>query len=152
MTSRLKFRSKQNWILLALLFLLLTATLAVAEESRPNRRSDYSAMTSVPESARVKKNPFEGDPREARAGGKLYQQHCAECHGAKAAGTRKAPSLLRDEVQQAPPGALFWILTNGVVLKGMPVWSKIPEPERWQIVTFLQSLHSSSAARAASGP
>lgn len=22
----------------------------------------------------------------------------------------------------------------------MPVWSKLPEPERWQIVTFLQSL------------
>jgi hypothetical protein len=22
----------------------------------------------------------------------------------------------------------------------MPVWSKLPEPERWQIVTFLKSL------------
>jgi len=22
----------------------------------------------------------------------------------------------------------------------MPVWSKLPEPERWQIVAFLQSL------------
>jgi hypothetical protein len=50
--------------------------------------------------------------------------------------------LLRDEVQQATPGTLFWILTNGIVWHGMPVWSKLPEPERWQIVTFLQSLNS----------
>jgi hypothetical protein len=35
---------------------------------------------------------------------------------------------------------LFWVLTNGVVMRGMPVWSKLPEPERWQIVTFLKSL------------
>jgi len=51
-------------------------------------------------------------------------------------------NLLREEVQQATPGTLFWILTNGVVRRGMPVWSKLPEPERWQIVTFLQSLKS----------
>jgi len=43
-------------------------------------------------------------------------------------------------VQQATPGTLFWLLTNGVVRRGMPVWSKLPEPERWQIVAFLQSL------------
>jgi hypothetical protein len=44
------------------------------------------------------------------------------------------------EVQQATPGTLFWILTNGVVRRGMPVWSKLPEPQRWQIVTYLKSL------------
>src|SRR5579863_5860932 len=54
--------------------------------------------------------------------------------GEAAEGSRKAPSLLADPVQQATPGTLFWILTNGVVRRGMPVWSKLPEPERWQIV------------------
>jgi hypothetical protein len=58
----------------------------------------------------------------------------------KAGGTRKGPNLLREEVQQATPGTLFWILSNGVVRRGMPVWSKLPEQQRWQIVTFLQSL------------
>jgi mono/diheme cytochrome c family protein len=43
-------------------------------------------------------------------------------------------------VQQATPGTLFWILTNGVVRRGMPVWSKLPEPQRWQIVSYLKSL------------
>jgi hypothetical protein len=58
----------------------------------------------------------------------------------KAGGTRKGPTLLGEEVQQATPGTLFWILSNGVVRRGMPVWSKLPEQQRWQIVTFLQSL------------
>jgi cytochrome c oxidase cbb3-type subunit 2 len=105
-----------------------------------NRKSMYAAMTEAPEKARERKNPLQGDTHAVAAGGKLFEQHCSDCHGRKAGGTRKGPSLLREEVQQATPGALFWVLTNGVVRRGMPVWSKLPEPERWQIVTFLQSL------------
>jgi mono/diheme cytochrome c family protein len=106
--------------------------------------SVYAALAEVPLAARAQKNPFEGDSREATAGGKLFEQHCADCHGRKAGGARRGPSLLGEEVQQATPGTLFWILSNGVVWHGMPVWSKLPEPERWQIVTFLQSLNTQS--------
>jgi len=31
----------------------------------------------------------------------------------------------------------------------MPVWSKLPEPQRWQIVTFVKSLTPSPAAEPA---
>ncbi len=55
-------------------------------------------------------------------------------------GGKKGPSLRADEVQQATPGTLFWLLTNGVVRHGMPVWSKLPEPQRWQLVSFIKSL------------
>ncbi len=58
----------------------------------------------------------------------------------QAEGGRRAPSLRAEEVQRATPGTLFWILTNGVVRRGMPVWSKLPEPQRWQIVTYVKSL------------
>ena len=105
-----------------------------------DRRSDYAALSEAPEKARARKNPLAGDPEAVAAGGKLFQQHCAECHGQKAGGTRHGVSLLGEEVQQATPGTLFWVLTNGVVRRGMPVWSKVPEQQRWQIVTFLQSL------------
>ena len=107
--------------------------------------SVYTALEEAPDSASMRRNPFEGNAREAIAGGKLFEQHCAECHGEKAGGTKRGPSLLRPEVQQATPGTIFWVLTNGVVWQGMPVWSKLPEPERWQIVTFLKSLGRSSA-------
>jgi mono/diheme cytochrome c family protein len=108
------------------------------------KQSTYAALANAPAKARERKNPFEGDAQAVAAGGKLFEQHCAECHGSKAGGTRKGPSLLREEVQQATPGTLFWILSNGVVRRGMPVWSKLPEQQRWQIVTFLQSLKVSS--------
>ena len=115
-------------------------------------RSSYAAIADAPEKARARKNPFEGDVESATAGGKLFEQHCSDCHGRKAGGTRRGPSLLREEVQQATPGTVFWILTNGVVRKGMPVWSKLPEPERWQIVTFLQSLKPSAASISPNSP
>jgi mono/diheme cytochrome c family protein len=123
---------------------------ALGQKERPapiNQRTTYAALAEAPEKARARKNPFEGDAQAVAAGGKLFEQHCADCHGRKAGGTRRGPSLLREEVQQARPGTLFWVVTNGVVRRGMPVWSKLPEPERWQIVTFLESLNVQSMPR-----
>jgi mono/diheme cytochrome c family protein len=135
--------------------LLLGAALAFAQKgtsAKPNHdKWGYGALQKVPQRARNKRNPLESDPTAVAAGGKLFEQHCAECHGMKAEGGTKGPSLLRDEVQRAAPGALFWILTNGVVRRSMPVWSKLPELERWQIVAFLRSL-GASANRLSSAP
>lgn len=118
---------------------------AQKENTAPARtkknNSVYAELTKAPKKAVARRNPLERDPDAVAAGANLFDQHCAECHGNMAEGGRKAPSLLADPVQQATPGTLFWILTNGVVRRGMPVWSKLPEPQRWQIVTFLKSLN-----------
>lgn len=113
--------------------------------ARENQKSVYAILNDAPEKAKNKQNPFAGDPEAVAAGGKLFEQHCAECHGKKAGGTMRGANLLSDEIQQAAPGTIFWVLTNGVVRRGMPVWSKLPEPQRWQIVTFLQSLRPGGA-------
>lgn len=105
----------------------------------------FAEFAKVPEGARDRRNPLETDPDAVAAGKKLFGQHCAECHGTTAEGGKKAPNLRAEEVQKATPGTLFWILTNGVVRRGMPVWSKLPEPERWQIVTFIKSLPPSAS-------
>jgi mono/diheme cytochrome c family protein len=124
---------------------------ALAQAAAPkSRKSIYAVLAEAPEKASAKKNPFAGDTEAVAAGGKLFEQHCAECHGKKAEGTMHGANLLREEVRQATPGTLFWILTNGVVRRGMPVWSKLPEPERWQIVTFLESLRP-QAVKAGTG-
>ncbi len=102
--------------------------------------SVYAELTKAPKKAVARRNPLESDPDAVAAGANLFDQHCAECHGEMAEGGRKGPSLRAEPVQQATPGTLFWILTNGVVRRGMPVWSKLPEPQRWQIVTYLKSL------------
>lgn len=100
----------------------------------------YADLAKAPDKARAKRNPFETDAQTVAAGRNLFEQHCAECHGNGAVGSKKAPSLRAEEVQNAAPGAIFWILTNGVVRRGMPAWSKLPEPQRWQLVTFVKSL------------
>lgn len=106
----------------------------------PQAESVYSEIGKAPEKARAKRNPLEKDPNAIAAGRILFEQRCAECHGDSADGGKKGPSLRAAEIQDAEPGAIFWILTNGVVRKGMPVWSKLPEPQRWQLVSFIKSL------------
>jgi mono/diheme cytochrome c family protein len=104
----------------------------------------YAELGKAPEKARAKRNPFENDPEAVAAGRNLFEQHCSECHGSAGEGSKKAPSLGAEEVQNAAPGAIVWILTNGVVRRGMPVWSKLPEPQRWQLVSYIKSLGASS--------
>jgi mono/diheme cytochrome c family protein len=100
----------------------------------------YAELAKAPDKARQRVNPLENDPQAIAAGRLLFEDHCAECHGEKAEGGKKGPNLRASEVQNATPGTIFWLLTNGVVRKGMPVWSRLPEPQRWQLVRYLKSL------------
>ena len=122
---------------------LLTAS-ARQEKSLPYKYEGdtrvYADLAKAPEKVRAKRNPFENDPDAIAAGQNLFEQHCSECHGNTGDGSKKAPSLRAEEVQNAAPGAIFWIVTNGVVRRGMPVWSRLPEPQRWQLVSFIKSL------------
>jgi len=106
----------------------------------------YAELQKAPKKARERKNPLENDADAVAAGAILFEQHCAECHGKSAEGSSKAPSLRAPEVQNATPGTLFWLLTNGVVRKKMPVWSKLPEPQRWQLVRYIKSFGESVPA------
>lgn len=141
---KMKVGSHQARIAVISVTLVIVAVSVAArkEDHDPAKKDDsvYAELAKAPKKAAARRNPLENNPEAALAGGKLFEQHCAECHGDMAEGGRKAPSLLAAPVQQATPGTLFWILTNGVVRRGMPVWSKLPEPERWQIVSYLKSL------------
>jgi mono/diheme cytochrome c family protein len=124
-----------------LLFTSLCCLCAAQNKSeKPVPASDYSELEKAPAKYRAKANPLAKDKDSIPAGKILFEEHCAECHGENASGTKKAPSLRAQEVQTAPPGSIFWILSNGIVRKGMPVWSKLPEPQRWQLISFIQSL------------
>jgi mono/diheme cytochrome c family protein len=123
--------------------LLSSSCFLCSAQTNPGKKdptSVYGELEKAPAKYRAKVNPLEKDPDAVVAGKVLFEEHCAECHGESAVGTKKAPSLRAEEVQAAPPGSLFWILTNGIVRKGMPVWSKLPEPQRWQLIRYIQSL------------
>ena len=117
----------------------------------PEKNSVYVELKKAPEKYRAKANPLANDTDAVAAGSILFEEHCEECHGKEGIGGKKAPSLRAEEVQSSPPGAIFWILSNGVVRKKMPVWSKLPEPERWQLVSFVKSLGTAAAESKSQG-
>jgi|SRR5271165_4744072 len=144
---RILFRTASLFLITLAAFSISKVFPVRAQEQAANSSRDakiYHVLETVPGKARAVSNPLESDPSASAAGGKLYQQHCAECHGNKAEGGNKGASLLRPQVAQATPGTLFWVLSNGVIWRGMPDWSKLPEPQRWQLVTFLKSLKPSA--------
>jgi mono/diheme cytochrome c family protein len=110
--------------------------------------ADGSWLRQVPENDRKRTNPYAGQADAVAAGGRLFADHCAKCHGEDAMGRRKRPSLRSERVQSATDGEIFWLLKNGNPGKGMPVWASLPEPTRWQIITYVKSLGPSLFAEA----
>lgn len=99
-----------------------------------------SWKTHVPESYRRKVNPYAGQADAIAAGKRLFLDHCAQCHQKDALGKGKRPNLRSVFVQRSTDGELFWVLRNGILNHGMPSWSMLPEPSRWQIIAYVKSL------------
>jgi len=126
---------KRPMPLLSLLFILLSTVLVVAE-------ADGAWLTKVPSRDRNRTNPYQDQPDAIAAGRRIYLDHCSKCHGENAQGTRKRPPLTSPRVQQqATVGDLHWLLVNGNMKKGMPSWSKLPDPQLWQVISYVKSLH-----------
>ena len=121
----------KTWIPLSAAFLLLPMLcLATA---------DGSWLKKVPQADRARTNPYASDSSAAAAGRNLFRNNCAKCHGENAEGKANRPSLKSKRIQTATDGELAWLIKNGEAFKGMPGWGALPEPERWQIISYLRS-------------
>ncbi len=114
----------------ALVFIFLVALSA--------GRADW--RDQVPAQADLLLNPYTGQRTAEVAGAKLYRRHCASCHAKDAGGDGPHPTLRSPAVASTSPGALFWLLRNGSLRRGMPSWSHLPEQQRWQLITYLKTL------------
>lgn len=94
----------------------------------------------APESAKQTKNPRENQPQAITAGRRLFTHNCARCHGWRAEGAGEMPSLVDGALESVTPGELFWFITRGAPANGMPAWKKLPESQRWDLVSYLKSL------------
>ena len=112
--------------------LMLSALVSVA--------ADTGWLKYVSDADRARTNPYAKQTDAIAGGARLFQDHCAKCHGEDALGRGKRPSLRTKEVQRATDGQLFSLLKNGYLKKGMPSWSALPEPSRWQIIAYVKSL------------
>jgi len=89
-------------------------------------------------------------------GGRLYDRHCAACHGLagygdgpSAAGLSKPPAdLTAKHVADHTAGDIFWWLTHGMPAGVMPGFKeRVSERERWELINFLRALASAEEAR-----
>ena len=104
--------------------------------------ADGAWLAKVPASDHQKTNPYQAQPDAIAAGRNIFEEHCSKCHGENAEGRKKRPSLRSQRVQQqATEGDLHWLLVNGSMKKGMPSWAKLPDPQLWQLIAYLKSLH-----------
>lgn len=115
--------------------------------------ADTGWMKHVSEADRARNNPYAGQADAIAGGSRLFADHCSKCHGEDAMGRGKRPSLRTKEVQQASDGELFSLLKNGYLKKGMPSWSALPEPSRWQVIAYIKSLgeHTGDSAHQLQG-
>ena len=100
-----------------------------------------------PEAQKLK-NPEPKTDETIDAGKKLYQRHCASCHGpngkgdggmALAGGT---PSDLTDETWDygSTDGEIFVVIRDGVSSDMLAYKDKLNEKQIWQIVHYLRSI------------
>jgi cbb3-type cytochrome c oxidase subunit III len=94
------------------------------------------------------KNPVPGDAESVEAGKKLYQRHCAPCHGKSAKGdggmslSGGTPSDLTDETWDygSTDGEIFVSIRDGVSADMLAYKDKLNEKQIWQVVHYLRSL------------
>ena len=104
-------------------------------------RAASTDWQAPPEAAR-RSNPLPKNTELIEGGRKIFLRECSQCHAASGAGGRRknAPDLRSEKVQSQSDGALFWKITHGNSRSGMPPWSRLPEPQRWQLVLFIREL------------
>jgi mono/diheme cytochrome c family protein len=86
-------------------------------------------------------------PAQTLDGARLYDQDCVGCHGAPGVardhwtdGMTPSPPYLVDAPRHWTKAELYWIVSNGVKMTGMPAWSAVHSPDQiWDIVAFLEA-------------
>ena len=94
------------------------------------------------------KNPMPGNVESIEAGRKLYQRHCASCHGPKGKGdggmalSGGTPSDLTDDVWDygSSDGEIFVVIRDGVSSDMLGYKEKLEEKQIWQVVNFIRDL------------
>jgi thiosulfate dehydrogenase len=114
------------------------------------------AIAASVKSSRDLKSPLPVNDNTLKAGADVYTGNCAMCHGAFQRPKPDLakymfpppPQLLGDEkVTDDPEGQLYWIVTNGIRMTGMPAFDKvIDQNRRWQVTMLIKHADSLSPA------
>ena len=100
----------------------------------------------APASAKSMQNPDASDAQAAESGSRLYAKRCSECHGKHGEGTGNVPPL-RGKLDKVTDGEVFWFITKGDALNGMPAWKILPASQRWHLVTYVKTMGQTQTAK-----
>lgn len=109
-----------------------------------------SLDASVARRAGNLRNPVEPNDANLMTGMKLYQAHCASCHGdvnqpqttVSEAFYPRAPQFVEDPPDM-PENQSFYIIQHGVRLSGMPAWGQsLSEQQIWEVTAFLSHMNA----------
>jgi len=100
-----------------------------------------------PEAQKLK-NPEPQNTESVEAGKKLYQRHCAACHGPNGKGdggmalSGGEPSDLTDDVWDhgSSDGEIFVVIRDGVSADMLAYKEKLTEKQIWQVVNYIRSI------------
>jgi mono/diheme cytochrome c family protein len=98
--------------------------------------------------ARNLKNPEPQNAESVEAGKKLYQRHCAACHGPNGKGdggmalSGGEPSDLTDDAWDhgSTDGEIFVVIRDGVSADMLAYKEKLTEKQIWQVVNYIRSI------------
>ena len=93
--------------------------------------------------------PAPGDAGAVQAGGSLFRERCAECHGTDARGVA-GHDLTRIFASGATDDRVFQTIRQGVPNTIMPS-STAPDSEIWALVSYIRSLNGGGTAESARG-
>lgn len=109
----------------------------------------YASRRSIANHAKDEANPFAGDKEALAMGIEHFKANCLLCHGAPGLETSQfakglnppPPDLTSAPIQEFSDGELFWIVSNGIRMTGMPAFSPTHGGEEiWHIVAFVRHL------------
>lgn len=140
------------WIYLASGAFDTAATNPVGKMER--KVATFALNRSIAKRATSEKNPFQLSPEVLKEGLDHYRENCVVCHGAPGVDVSEigqglnppAPELTLPRIQRRPDGELFWIVSNGIRMTGMPAFKPTHKPEEiWKVVAFVRHLEEITA-------
>jgi mono/diheme cytochrome c family protein len=105
---------------------------------------------ATPADAKSLANPRQQQTAEMTAeADEHFVEHCSICHGIDGRGDTnigrnlypKVPDMSQQDTQQLSDGELYYIISNGIRLTGMPAWGSEDKPEAiWDLVSLIRRL------------
>jgi mono/diheme cytochrome c family protein len=147
-----KFMKLRHTILLAIIAVLLTAcnfTLAQDVTPPPDYKPPMPAPTMGP--------LYPASAPDTANGKAIYAENCAPCHGETGMGDGPQSAMLQGQnvtvaalglpefAQAKAPAAWYQIVTQGNLERFMPPFSSLSDQERWDVVAYAISLHTTQA-------